>query len=122
MKKELESKIQRRCQSIVKENGGFVFKTHGDIYSRPGIPDLICCIPTSVERLQKLIDQGWFKNNKIGIFVGFEIKRKDLLNQVSEAQKIVGEEIQQAGGMWYTTDNSDLVEGICKLLKGELDG
>lgn len=122
MKKELESKIQRRCQSIVKENGGFVFKTHGDIYSRPGIPDLICCIPTSVERLQKLIDQGWFKNNKIGIFVGFEIKRKDLLNQVSEAQKIVGEEIQQAGGMWYTTDNSDLVEGICKLLKRELDG
>ena len=47
MKKELESKVQRKCQALVKENGGFVFKTHGDIYSRPGIPDLICCIPTS---------------------------------------------------------------------------
>ena len=119
MKKELESKVQRRCQSIVKENDGFVFKTHGDIYSRPGIPDLVCCIPTSIEQLQKLIDRGWFID-KIGIFVGFEIKRENKLNEVSDAQKIVGAEIQKAGGMWYATDNSDLVEGICKLLKGEI--
>lgn len=120
MKKELESKVQRRGQAVVKENGGFVFKTHGDIYSRPGIPDLICCIPTNVERLQELIDQGWFKDKKIGIFVGFEIKRENRLNELSDAQKIVGEEIQKAGGMWYATDNTDLIDGICKLLKGEL--
>lgn len=118
-KKELESKVQRKCQTLVKENGGFVFKTHGDIYSRPGIPDLICCIPTSIDRLKVLIDQGWFKD-KIGIFVGFEIKRENKLNEVSDAQKIVGTEIQKAGGMWYATDDPDLVDGICKLLKGEI--
>lgn len=120
MKKELESKVQRKCQALIKENGGFVFKTHGDIYTRPGIPDLIACIPTNVERLKTLIDQGWFKDGKIGIFVGFEIKRENKLNEVSDAQKIVGAEIQKAGGMWYATDDPDLVDGICKLLKGEI--
>lgn len=119
VKKELESKVQRKCQALVKENGGFVFKTHGDMYTRPGIPDLIACIPTSIDRLQELINQGWF-TGKIGIFVGFEIKRENKLNEVSNAQKIVGAEIQKAGGMWYATDNPDLVEGICKLLKGEI--
>lgn len=120
IKKELESKIQRKCQTLIKENGGFVFKTHGDMYTRPGIPDLIACIPTDIITLKKLLDEEWFKDKKIGIFVGFELKRENKLNEVSEAQKIVGREIQNAGGLWYATDDPDLVDGICKLLKGEI--
>lgn len=73
---ELESKIQRRCQKILSDNGAFVFKTHGDIYMKKGIPDLVCCIPTDLETIHKLKDDGWFKDNQVGIFVGFEIKRK----------------------------------------------
>lgn len=120
MAKELESKIQRRCQQIIKDNGGFVFKTHGDIYVRSGIPDLISCIPTDVDTLKRLIDDGWFTDNKIGIFLGLEIKRLNQLSDVSKAQEIVGKEIKNAGGLWFPTDDSDIVEAIVKTLKGEL--
>lgn len=120
MKKELESSLQRRCQKIIKDNGGFVFKTHGDMYARKGLPDLICCIPTDYATLQKLLTNDWFKNNRIGIFVGFEMKREGQLDDVSRAQEVVGKEIQNAGGVWYAIDDSDLIEAIVKSLKGEL--
>lgn len=117
---ELESKIQRRCQKILSDNGAFVFKTHGDIYMKKGIPDLVCCIPTDLETIHKLKDDGWFKDNQVGIFVGFEIKRKNLLGDVSDAQRIVGKQIENAGGIWYAVDDSDVVEAIVETLKGRL--
>lgn len=120
---ELESKLQRRCQKILKDNDSFVFKTHGDMYSRIGIPDLVACIPTTEEVLRKLLDDGWFKDNKIGIFVGLECKRVGKLNVFDDrrrAQEIVGEEIKNAGGIWFAIDDSDVVEAIVKTLKGEM--
>ena len=52
---ELESRLQRRCQKILKDGGAFVFKTHGDMYSRKGIPDLVSCIPTTEKNLKNLL-------------------------------------------------------------------
>lgn len=120
MSKELESKIQRRCQQIIKEEGGFVFKTHGDMFTRSGIPDLVACIPTTEEVIRKMLDDGWFKDNKIGIFVGLEIKRLNQLEDVSKAQEIVGKEIENAGGIWFAIDDSDVAQAIIKTLKGEI--
>ena len=120
---ELESKLQRRCQKILKDNGAFVFKTHGDMYSRVGIPDLVACVPVTEDTLQKMLDEGWFKNNKIGIFVSFECKRAGKLNVFDDrrkAQEIVGEEIKNSGGIWFAIDDSDIVEAIVKTMKGEM--
>lgn len=120
---ELESKIQRRCQKIIKENGAFVFKTHGDMYSRVGIPDLVSCVPVTLETLKKLLEEGYFKNNKIGIFVGLECKQVGKLNIFDDrrrAQEIVGNEIKDAGGIWFAIDDSDVVEALIKTMKGEL--
>lgn len=119
-KNEAESKLQRRCQKIIKDSGAFVFKTHGNIYTRTGIPDLIACIPVTHETLKDLLDDGWFKHNKVGVFVGLEIKRANRLNELSKAQEIVGEEIRNAGGVWYAIDDSDLVSAIVEAMKGRL--
>lgn len=120
---ELESKLQRRCQKILKDGGAFVFKTHGDMYSRIGIPDLVSCIPVTEDVLRKLLDDGWFKDNKIGIFVGLECKRQGKLDTFDDrrrAQEIVGKEIKNAGGIWFAIDDSDVVYAILKTMKGEM--
>jgi hypothetical protein len=120
---ELESKLQRRCQKILRDNGAFVIKTHADMYSRVGIPDLIACIPATEETLKDMLEKGWFRNNKIGIFVGLEIKRVGKLNVFDDrrqAQEIVGNEIKDAGGVWFATDDSDIVEAIIHTIKGGL--
>ena len=119
---ELESKLQRRCQKILKDGGAFVFKTHGDMYTRVGIPDLVSCIPVTEEIVRKMLDEGWFKNNKVGIFVAFECKRAgelDVFDTRRRAQEIVGREIKNAGGIWFAIDDSDMVEAILKMTKGE---
>lgn len=120
---ELESKLQRRCQDILKKGGAFVFKTHGDMFTRKGIPDLVSCVPVTIEVLQKMIDDGWFKDNKIGIFVGIECKQAgklDLMDDRRRAQEIVGKEIKDAGGIWFAIDDSDIIEAIIKTSKGEM--
>ena len=120
---ELESKIQRRCQRILKEGGAFTFKTHGDMYSRVGIPDLVSCVPVTEDVLKKMLDEGWFKNRKIGVFVGIECKQIDKLEIFDDrrrAQEIVGREIKNAGGIWFTVGDSDVVEALIKTMKGEI--
>lgn len=120
---ELENKLQRRCQKILKDGGAFVFKTHGDMYSRTGIPDLVSCIPVTEDILRKMLDDGWFKDRKVGIFVGLECKRVGKLNVFDDrrkAQEIVGGEIKNAGGIWFAIDDSDIVEAIIKTTKGEM--
>lgn len=116
----LESTLQRKCQQIIRENEGFVFKTHGNIYSRAGIPDLVACIPATIETLQRMLENGWFKDDEIGIFVSLEVKRPSGTNEVSDAQRIVGKEIQNSGGLWFTVDETDSVKAILKMIRGEI--
>lgn len=119
-KTELENRLQRRCQEIIKEAKGFVFKTHGSIFTRAGMPDLVACMPTTIETLEKMLKDEWFKDKKIGLFVGLEIKRADRLNELSDAQRIVGKEIRDAGGIWYAIDDSDLVHALMRTIGGEI--
>lgn len=120
MSKELESKLQRRCQALLKDNKSFVFKTHGSMFQRTGIPDLIACVPTDIKVLQDMIDANWFKDKQIGIFVGLEIKRENQLSDLSKAQEIVGKEIKDAGGLWFVIDDSDYAEALVKMMRGKL--
>ena len=50
---EKEAVLQRRCQDILEKNKAFVFKTHADMYTRVGIPDLIACLPVTEDNLKK---------------------------------------------------------------------
>ena len=118
---ELESGLQRRCQAVLKKKKAFVIKTHGDIYGRVGIPDLIGCLPIEKDRLLELMNEDWFKSGKIGLFVSFEIKRENHLKDVSKAQEIVGKEIKDAGGLWFAIDDSELLEYLLDKLRGEQD-
>lgn len=121
--KELESKIQRRCQEVFKRDKYFVMKTHGDLYSRAGIPDLIACVPVKIEVIRKMLEDGWFRDNKIGIFIGLEVKTPEtirIFDDTREAQEIVGKEIKNSGGLWFVVDDDVTVEALLKVTKGEL--
>lgn len=88
----MESNVQRKMQSLIRKNGGYVFKNNGNLFTEPGRPDLVACLQ--------------------GRFIGIEVKDKGKLKQVSEAQKIVGQEIINAGGLWFSLDNVDDLEKI----------
>ena len=95
---ESEASIQRRCQAIIRRYGGYVFKNNGNAFTETGRPDLVACI-----------------NSK---FVAIELKRVGKLNELSDAQKIVGKKIKDAGGVWIATDNPLVVEALCVKLTG----
>lgn len=98
---ESEASIQRRCQAVIKRYGGYVFKNNGNIFTETGRPDLVGCL--------------------CGKFIAVELKRVGHLNEVSEAQKIVGKKIKDAGGIWIATDDPLIVEALCiKIVGGEL--
>lgn len=120
---ELESNIQRRCQKVLKDGDAFVFKTHGDMYSRKGISDLIACIPATEESIKQMLNEGWFKDGKIGIFCALEIKTPEKIKVIDDerkAQEIVGKEIRNAGGIFFVIDDDDYAELILKKIKGEI--
>lgn len=124
MSYDIETPVQRDCQKAYTNAGAFVFKTHGDQYSRTGIPDLVGCVPTDEQTLRQMLDAGWFKDRKIGIFLAIETKRPADINKMDarrRAQEIVGKEIRNAGGLWFVSADPTEVEAIIKMLKGELN-
>lgn len=115
---EKEAAIQRRCQNIIRKYGGYVFKNNGNIYTESGRPDLTGCIPITIDKFVEIFG----KDKKIGLFIGVELKRQGRLNEVSEAQKIVGQKIKNSGGLWFAVDDSDLIEALMiKLTGGNYD-
>lgn len=94
-----ESALQRSCQRIIRKYGGYVFKNNGNIFTEKGRPDLVACVK--------------------GKFVGIELKRENHMEEVSDAQKIVGRQIQAAGGIWIATDDANVVEVLMIKLTGE---
>lgn len=89
-----ETKIQKQIQGYIQSLGGYVFKIHGDIFMRSGIPDIICCLK--------------------GRFVGIEAK--DIGNSPSELQLAHIRQIRKAGGIGFVAYS---VEDVEKRLKEE---
>lgn len=87
---ERESNLQRKCQKIIRDYGGYVFKNNGNMYTEKGRPDLTACVK--------------------GKFVAIELKREGKLGEVSDAQKIVGQKIKDAGGIWIAVDDAYIVK------------
>lgn len=105
---EKESIVQKRAMNIIRKYGGYVYKNAQSIYTEKGRPDLTACIPTTIAKLEEIFG----KNAKIGVFVGIEMKREGHLGNVSNAQEIVGKQIQNANGIWLAVDDTSLIEAL----------
>lgn len=53
-----ETSLQERIQRLVKARGGYVIKTHGDMTTEPGIPDLICCYKSLFIGIEVKVDNN----------------------------------------------------------------
>lgn len=105
---ERERKTQENTMKIIRKYGGYVYKNAQNMYTEKGRPDLCACIPVTVERLMEI----YGPSKVLGLFVGFEMKRPGHLNEVSEAQKIVGKQINNAGGIWLAIDDPLVAESV----------
>jgi hypothetical protein len=108
MATERERKVQERTMRVVRKYGGYVYKNAQNMYTEKGRPDLTACIPTTLSKLEKVFG----KDAQIGLFVGIELKRDGHLNEVSEAQQIVGRQIRKANGIWIAIDDADVIEAL----------
>lgn len=105
---EKESKIQSKCMNIVRSYGGYIYKNAQSMYTEVGRPDCTACIPIKVKRLIELFGE----DATIGIFVGMEFKVNEKKYGATKAQKIVGQQIKDAKGMWFAIDDPDIVEAL----------
>lgn len=115
MATERERKVQEKTMRIVRKYGGYVYKNAQNMYTEKGRPDLTACIPTTLDKLEKVFG----KDGKIGVFVGIELKRDGHLNNVSEAQQIVGNQIKKANGIWLAIDDPNVIEALMIRLTGD---
>lgn len=105
---EREGKVQKRTMKVIRKYGGYVYKNAQNMYTEVGRPDLTACIPVSIKTLIKEFGE----DAVVGLFVGIETKRAGKLSNVSEAQKIVGNQIKKAKGIWFAMDDDNLVESF----------
>ena len=84
--KALQSKIIR----WLKDNGAFVVKQHGGVYTEVGIPDLVCCYK--------------------GRFIAFELKVKN--NTTTKIQDFKIDRIRKAGGIAEVIRSLDEVKKV----------
>lgn len=111
---EKESKIQAKCMKIVRNYGGYIYKNAQSVYTEVGRPDCTACIPVTIKRLVELFGE----NATIGLFVGMEFKVNEKKYSTTKAQKIVGQQIKEAKGLWFAIDDPDIVEGLMIKLTG----
>lgn len=113
-----ESAIQEGMMRVFRQRGAYVYKNAQNEYTEKGRPDLSACVPVTIKRLLELFGE----DTKVGVFVSVEVKRPGHLNEVSEAQKIVGNKIQTAGGFWFLSDDVKEISAIIDRLTGAQDG
>ena len=105
---ERERKTQKKVIDVITKYRGYVYKNAQSMYTEVGRPDLTACVPTTLGRLEKLFG----RNAKVGIFLGIEMKRPGALDDVSDAQKIVGRKIKKAAGLWLAVDDPEVIEAL----------
>ena len=112
----LESDVQQKMMKTIRKYGGYVYKNAQNMYTEKGRPDLTACIPVSLKTLEELFGE----DAKMGVLVGIEVKRNKKVYDSSDAQVIVGKQIQKASGLWFSIDDPDIVEAL--MLKFTSDG
>lgn len=74
-----EKTIENKIKSYLDSIGAYYIKTHGNVFSKSGVPDIIACVN--------------------GRFVAIEVKKPD--GRVSELQKANIKLIKQSGGVAF---------------------
>lgn len=111
-----ESTLQAKIIKNVRQQGVYVYKNAQNMYTEKGRPDLTLCVPTKIKYLREMFGDDFV----IGVFVGLELKREGHLNEVSDAQQIVGRQIQDAGGFWFAIDDADVVDALIRRFKSDV--
>lgn len=96
--KAFENQIKRYIESL----GGWWVKFHGNMYTRDGVPDLLCCIR--------------------GKFIAIEVKGSK--GQPSKLQLYEIEKIKKAGGfagVYYPEDFEKLKKDLKEVLSGGVE-
>lgn len=83
-----EQKIKKQIKDYITRIGGFWSTVQGGPFSKPGDPDLICCVQ--------------------GRYIGIEAKTPT--GKPTELQLQRGREIQKAGGIWILARSVEDVE------------
>ena len=110
---EREHKVQERIMKLLRKKNCYVYKNAQNMNTETGRPDLTACVPTTSKTLYDT-----FGDIPVGLFVGIEVKRPGRLSGVSDAQEIVGRQIEKAGGIWILVDDEQTVEKLVDKLKG----
>lgn len=110
---ERESKVQRKTIDILRKHGCYVYKNAQNVFTEKGRPDLTACIPVELEVLERVFGSDY----KVGVFIGIELKRDGHLGELSEAQQVVGRQIQRAGGLWFAIDDPLVIEALLQRLE-----
>lgn len=110
---ERESKVQRKTMNILRKYGCYVYKNAQNVFTEKGRPDLTACIPVELEVLERVFGSDY----KVGVFIGIELKRDGHLGELSEAQQVVGRQIQRAGGLWFAIDDPLVIEALLQRLE-----
>lgn len=111
---ERESKIQSKSMKIVRSYGGYIYKNAQSMYTEVGRPDCTACVPVTIKKLIELFGE----NATVGIFIGMEFKVNEKRYGVSDAQKIVAQQIKDAKGLWFAIDDPDITEALMLKLTG----
>ena len=114
---ERESKIQSKSMKIVRSYGGYIYKNAQNMYTEVGRPDCTACVPVTIKKLVELFGE----NAVVGLFVGMEFKVDEKKYGVTDAQKIVANQIKAAKGLWFAIDDPDMTEAIMIKLTGGND-
>ena len=90
-----ETKVVRKCIAFLEKNyPGFYFKTHGGLYQRAGLPDIL----------------GVYK----GRFIGIEIKCPGKENTLTDLQKKTLDKISRSGGVAFMATSPEQLDQILK--------
>ena len=93
-----EKQIENKIKTYLKSKGIWYIKIWGSMFTRNGVPDLICCFQ--------------------GKFLAIEVKSS--IGKMSELQKHEAEKIQKCGGMFYClrpNNFDDFKQDIEKILE-----
>lgn len=92
-----EKNFENKIKDLLKDNGCYYIKTHGDRFSKVGTPDLLICCD--------------------GMFIGAEVKASN--GVPSELQLYHLQQIEKSGGIGCILIPTDGVEKVRKYIQKE---
>lgn len=117
MRQRESQEIQEPIMNMIAKAGGYVYKNNQNAFTERGRPDLTACIPTCVSQLREFL-KDFDDDTPIGIYVGIECKLDKTKYDSTLAQKVVGQKIRNAHGIWLSVDDLLVLELFLEKVTG----